>query len=941
MRPLSATLERRLRRPDSTARLLIDADVVVRGVIYNTPDEWNTCDSTTGLDVRKDGTVRLAGTQQTFATSLAESTAGATFITDLNRTSPYWCALVTLPGGDPNRRINRVIAHLDPDPGASGRNVDQWRCQLVPLYAVPDSQDAGPPGGPTTSGDVLELGGPSPVISVVEGGTADHEVTFTFPEPLDFPQRPEAEGSAYPDPVVLVFIWAVTNTGAAAANVEWQTTNQALVNGIYGVELEEPAFGDTRRKGQYAILAGGQDVPLVSIGYLSFASDDITFSGVGNPLSLGGLAASEAAVRLIGRARVPPGTAVRFYVRDDGGAGWIEYTDGQTAADLGIDLTVAPSTPSETKRWFRVELDTNAAADVTPEVLAIGMEEVSTTQLYDVAEVESCEWIVDPVSLKARLPEARIRGLRDGVQDFNAAIDTLLSENDSADLAFNLYIGHPDDDRSTWMLVDRFPIVDDWDAEGHSHVVICVSPLAFLRGGPTGERRLPRYDTGTGEREELIYDGTATKNAPSEIWEDLILTQLGISPSWVGAPPEDVTLTYLDEAGASQTENLSTTTGLKKRIADSDAHDEVDAISFITGHATISSQGVVKAVRMRGGEGPLRAIFSADDITWATVTPGFRYRRPVLFTEYNFWDSPDDPDEVRSFHQNAIDNLGAGRISAPERLPEVVGSWITTKAIAEAIGAREVQAFGTGILQWSFGSIWPYPELELGDRIAVEVDRFAAKDPNIARSLRGALWAVGRIVGVHNVWGTQLSMAIENWADIISGAEVVTRQNLDELAFARVYKSASQTVSGGSSADVSFNSEVEDPLGMHDNVTNNHLITILPGWGGVYSVSAHVPYTGVGGLPTVELYHNSTFIAQQFLGAGFSPTAGLIEFVLPAVRMVAGDTVKLHVFGDSSSSTVTLVGGSQENTSVTLRRVPPIRAVAATPQARPVGRGRS
>ena len=911
MRNLSSTLARRLRRPDCSARVLIEADVVARGVIVNTPDEWNDCDSATGLDVRSDGTLRLAGTQQTFASSLSESTVGATFVTDLNRVSPHWVVLASLSGADPNRGINRVIAHLDPDPLGTGRNVDQWRCQMFAVYEVLQGLDNGPPGGPGISGDVLVLGDSSPVVSVVEAGTADHEVTFAFPQPLTVPARPQAAGSAYPNPTVIVMIWAVTNAGIAAANVEWQTTAQAVVDGLYGVELEEPAYGDDSRKGQYGILAGGQHVPLVAIGYLSYANDDATFTT--NPLDAGADPSANSDVRLIGRARVPPGTAVRFYVRNDADSGWVLYTDGQRASDLAnVDFTATAGT----SRKFRVELDTNAAGDVTPEVLAMGFEHVTTTALYDIAEVESCEWIVEPVTLKARLPEVRIRGLRDGVQDFNAAIDRLLSENDSADLSFAVYVGHPDDDRATWMLIDRFPIVDDWDSDGHSHVVIAVSPLAFLRGGPTGERRLPRYDVATGEREDLIYDGTATKNAPSEIWEDLILTQLGISPFWVGAPPDDVTLTYLDETGASQTLNLATTTGLKKRISDSDAHDEVDSIGFVPGFATVSSQGAITAVRMRGGEGPIRAIFSADDITWLSVTPGFRYRRPVLFTEYNFWDAPDDPDEVRSFHQNAIDNLGAGRISSHEYLP---GSWITAKAIAEAVGAREVQAFGAGIVQWTFTSMWPYPELEIGDRVAVEVDRFAAKDPNVARTLRGALWAVGRIVGVHNVWGTHLTVAIENWADIIAASEVVSRIGLPDLFACQLYLTGDDTYVGNGAIEfaVLWDAALHDLGDQWQFNPNAAAYTAEAVVGireaGLYEVTWVIDYASYAGAVTVYIIHDDTVGGtDEFTSYAFStlglPATG--KFVATTTFQAAhGDVIVGWVEVPNASATITLKSG--------------------------------
>jgi len=338
---------------------------------------------------------------------------------------------------------------------------------------------------------------------------------------------------------------------------------------------------------------------------------------------------------------------------------------------------------------------------------------------------------------------------------------------------------------------------------------------------------------------------------------------------------------------------------------------------------------------MRGGQGALHDILPADQIRWTAVTPGFRLRRPVIFAEYGAFENPDEPDETRAFHQAAIDNLGQGRIQTFDRLPESAMSYVQTQALAEAITGRELAAFGAGLLQWSFESIFPRPGLTLGDMIAVETDRFVARDPIVARALRGALWAIGRVVGVHDAAHTQFSIWMESWADIIAAAEVVTRIGLIELASCRAYLTGDDVVSTGTfwTYPIAFAAEEHDTSDIHDNAVSNTRFTVPAGLGGRYSILAHLPYSGLSGATfgIAILKNGATQIAWLSVNPAVAPTTGSWDLSFQTVELAAEEYLEV-VFSGAGNSGWTLVGGSANETSFAIRRNTPIRLVVSTSQ---------
>ncbi|KKK79208.1 hypothetical protein LCGC14_2835810, partial [marine sediment metagenome] len=400
---------------------------------------------------------------------------------------------------------------------------------------------------------------------------------------------------------------------------------------------------------------------------------------------------------------------------------WVEYVDGDlcatdNSATGGQDL----STVTKVQKYsLRVTLTTNALGNVSPVLHRIGVQEISRTNFDNLATVEKVQWSLDPRSLKGEIAEATIRVERDGKQDYRDAITQLLIDNDYDSIEFRLWVGHPDLDRSKWLLVDSFPIIDDHDPFEAYIRFRCVSALAHIR------QALPIPDTAaaTVNRTALEYSSTDLKT----IVDDILDNQVVLPGRYRGQGIADAT------------------TLASKRIEDSDAKTELDAVCHLGGGGFITSQGRVKYVDMFGDK-PVVHVFDEDETTVQAAPPGLRQRVPEYFVPYNY-----DPDikwyasEVRAFHVDALADLGRARIDVPLRLDGTVAQWIDTSALAETIAKRHALAFGTGVRLWTFTSSYAYPELEVGDLAAIKTKKFVLRDPVNDRGLRGHLWVMGRI----------------------------------------------------------------------------------------------------------------------------------------------------------------------------------------------------
>ena len=743
----NTALEQCLRRADPTARQMIEAQIELAADIRQRKSQWQAMDSTTGLELLDDGRVQLADTITTRienATSNQFHTSNWGWGPPNFQSGTVFAARITWGADDSaNMVIDRIVAHLHPKVGAPAKTVDRWLCQPWALLAVNDEFS------PTQYlVDLVPLAAP---VSVAAGaGTSAADITFNWlkgkPRPKSIVPAFRGTGGAEFDSAatMFVFIWGIQADGSIATNIGWGensaasvvTTGSRKLRGVYVQRLsgQQPQGSAFATDGPVTLGATLQPVPRMRVETGTYTDDDVTFSG-GNLMDLGATPTGD--VELVGRGETPIGSTIRYYVRNNADSAWVQFTDGQTVTDVGVSKR-------QTYK-MRAELDT-VVGDVTPALTGLGVREITKVDLSDTARIEDdVQWAVDPISGKGETTEAHLVALRDGEHDFRDAISNLLSSYDLGKLSFRLFCGDTSLSRASWLHIDDF-LIDDYDPRGASIELTTLSRLALLRG------ILPPFDTAANSRQALRYANASLK----AVYDDLIGTQIAIPASNRGPGVED------------------TTTLVTKAITESEAKEELDAICFLAGGAALSSQGRVRFVDLFGQEKSIVALFPSSEITPLSVTPGFRQRVPEFYVPCN-WDEVAERyvDEVRGFHANALLNLGVARVDPPQTLADTISRWIPSTTLGETIATRHATAFGAGYLQWSFRSNYAYPELEPGDAVAVQTDRFVARDPNAARELRGDLWAIGIVQSVRGALGTEFTVWIRNWADIFGAFEAV------------------------------------------------------------------------------------------------------------------------------------------------------------------------
>jgi hypothetical protein len=480
--PLSPALEQRVRCPDPTARVFIEAQTETLADVRTRKDQWSLADSTTGLELLDDGGVRLTDAIQV---KIARASPGDGFNTDLDgppslvAASPFLTARIVWGGDDPRDLvIDRITAYLHPQQnGALARTVDTWICQP---YAVRKSTG-------TTAVELVPLAAPVAMKAV---GVSVGDVVFSWvgqatkPKPksiLPFVAAPPEFGS----PVTVIFIWAVKADGSPATNVGWasdsavtQVTNGSRI--LKAIQVAGPTL-----LGAYSFDITPHPVPIIKVESGSFANAKIQFSTGGNQFDLG--ATPTGTIEFVGEGEVPAGGAIIYEVLKDGGtaatdADWRAYTDGQHPADLA-------NVSTRQTYQLRARLQTSAGGDVTPILRALGVREVAITDLSNVCQTPEVSWSVDPIKLVGAIPELRLTAVRDGERDFHDAITDLLVSADIGKLLLRVWIGDAAVPRSQWVKRDEF-LIDGVYPGGPSIALRCVSPLALLKGS------LPKYAGG-------------------------------------------------------------------------------------------------------------------------------------------------------------------------------------------------------------------------------------------------------------------------------------------------------------------------------------------------------------------------------------------------------------------------------------------------------------
>jgi hypothetical protein len=160
-----------------------------------------------------------------------------------------------------------------------------------------------------------------------------------------------------------------------------------------------------------------------------------------------------------------------------------------------------------------------------------------------------------------------------------------------------------------------------------------------------------------------------------------------------------------------------------------------------------------------------------QEIEWSDVGPGSSQAVPEYYAPYNWnYDAQQFDNQYRGFNAPALLNRSRSRLDAEPILETGVAQWLDETA-AERVAVRQVVALGGGLLALRFRTGYAYPELTIGDLVAIRTERFAAFDPIAARALAGSLWVLAVIVGcspdgqTHECW-------VRQWSDITPAASI-------------------------------------------------------------------------------------------------------------------------------------------------------------------------
>ena len=125
---------------------------------------------------------------------------------------------------------------------------------------------------------------------------------------------------------------------------------------------------------------------------------------------------------------------------------------------------------------------------------------------------------------------------------------------------------------------------------------------------------------------------------------------------------------------------------------------------------------------------------------------------------------------------------------------------------------------------------------------------------------------------------------------------------------AYVYKSTTQSLANDTQVAITFDSEVSDSDGYHDNTTNNTRLTVPAGLGGNYAVTGTINFIGnATGVRYVVVKKNGNIFYYTVIN-----NAGTVECMFQATQVIpldAGDYVEL--FGIQTSGGSLNVNGGQ------------------------------
>jgi len=877
----NATLERWTRCVPCSAREMVYAAVVENADVVCTYDGWEDADSLTGLDNLEDGSLEI---EPTISDKITHTTQDG-YYTDLDHASPYSAAQIQWKGDDPRDfEIHKVKAWLHPKRTGDPQTVARWGCQIMGLQRVERGRHV-----------IVPL---STIIWVDESGSIAHEVTFDFtgvhPRPRPKTLVPNDPDNNYRFPTSYILIYAAQSDGSPADNCGWgRDSAQPSKTDSDGDVLKGYTLTKVTTIDGFGLYGATDDsmTPYITIQEGGYTQQTVEFTN--NNMDLGATPASADEVVFVVQGSERSGTSLTASARIPAGS-WVEVKDGQTAADVGLAAN----------RYYEMkcDLDPDTNGVVSPILRRLGVEDVALMNLSSVVDVKEIHRQVDPVTLKTYISSAKLVAIQDGVRDWNDAITSLLSTYYVGQIQFRIYWGHPDLDRQYWMEMGTFiePIPKAIDG---AMEITAFSPLALVKA------KLPRFNTGTSSRAPLTYAGETLK----DVYEDLLDSQIELPGRFRGPGIEDDTTT------------------ISRRINEElEAKDLLDAIAYCDGSAVGESQGRVKAFNMYGDKAVV-AVFPSKTIKPSYVSPGYEHRIPQWTVKYG-WSEDENRylGEAYFAHGSSLTNLGRASLNDTQDPGDEVMKLLDDPSppavpdLVDTIGGRGVKFFGPGLLTLGFNSVYAYPELELGDLVAVETDRFVAVDPNTANAVRGRLWILGVIVD-HDKRGENFVVWCRDYADIFGSATAGSITVGFERARAKVYHDTDQTFTGSPySWDVPWNSEAFDHGDVHSTTPPlESRLTVPPGAGGSYKATLNATYSGLaGGGANWWAY----FVLRTNGGAyrthrldGNSPATGSFTIELP-LELDAADYVFLRVL-TNTGVTVTMNCSTEDESSLALTRI--------------------
>ena len=251
------------------------------------------------------------------------------------------------------------------------------------------------------------------------------------------------------------------------------------------------------------------------------------------------------------------------------------------------------------------------------------------------------------------------------------------------------------------------------------------------------------------------YYNAQTIQAAYNTW---LQSDVGLAERYRGVPPPN------------------TTDLLSKAVMDADGKRELERIARCDGGSIADNAGRVDFINLWKPRQAVAAVFPMEEFAVTEASQGLRARLPVYKVSYGY-DGAKFTGEVKTIHSAANTSLGPSRIDQPDQLlEEETAKWIPEAKVASELGALVVNAMAYGMTTVAGRPIYPHPELNLGDLVAVETDRLAIYSPVHGGSLRGPLWALAVVIGRSGLMGEELTLWVRGLWDLFGTSGTVTKR---------------------------------------------------------------------------------------------------------------------------------------------------------------------